>query len=239
MTDHRVLSIHQPNFIPWIGYFNKIAKSDVFIILDDVQYPLGKTIANRNKIKTAQGELELVVPISIPKENDNIAPYTDVNFADNKWNRKILKTIQRNYSKAPFFSTYFPYLEKLFVQANNFCEMNIDFINFIVNELSINTEIMRLSELRKEQISGKKNDLIIELCTFCHADIYLSGKGAKKYNNEALMNENGISLHYQEYIADPYEQLYGDFIPNLAIIDALFNCGKNDTEILVKKTSKQ
>ena len=236
MTRPRVLSIHQPNFIPWIGYFNKIARSDVFVILDDVQYPQGKSVANRNKIKTAQGALELVIPVSLPKEKDGKAIYTEVKFADDKWSRKALKTLQRNYAKAPYFSEYYPYLETLFTQADNFCKMNMDFIHFIVEELSIDTEVKRLSEIRNEQDLGHKNDLIIGLCTYCDADMYLSGKGAKKYNDEALMNKNGIALNYQEFTAGEYPQLYGEFIPNLSIIDALFNCGKTETEKLVKIT---
>lgn len=220
-----VLSMHQPNFIPWIGLFEKIQNSDIFIILDSVQYPRGKSVANRNLIKCSHGKTELVVPISKPKGNKGKITYQEVNFAEKNWHVKILKTIKNCYSKTPCFDKYYTYLNELFLYEN-FCEMNVEFIRFVMNELNISTKVVRLSSV--DEINGEKNELIIDLCKKLNATTYLSGQGAKKYIDQELFVSNNINLIYQDYKLTPYEQLYGDFIPNLSVIDLLFNCSKLD-----------
>jgi hypothetical protein len=221
----KILSIHQPNFIPWLGFFDKISSSDIFIILDNVQYPRGKSIANRNKIKGSNGSIiELVVPISKPKGTEGKVSYKSVSFAENKWSKKILRSIEMNYRKALFFDEYYSKIREIF-NSVNFCEMNIEFIYFVLNELDINTNIVRLSEI--ESSFGKKNSLIIDLCKYFEADTYLSGTGASKYNNTSLLKESNIDLIYQSYDHPVYRQLKGEFIPNLSVLDLIFNHGTN------------
>ena len=223
MANNRtVLSIHQPNFLPWLGYFDKINNSDVFIILDSVQIPRGKSIANRNKIKTAQGELELVVPLSRPKGNDGKVTYREVQIADPKWAKKALKALELNYGKAPYFERYFSELKDLFY-LNDFCQMNVQFIRKVTNELDIDTPMYLLSELQEDM--GNKNELIASLCRHFHANVYLSGKGARKYNDPDYLSQFDIELEYQEFEHPVYEQLHGDFIPDL-----LFNYGPESTQ---------
>ncbi|MGM0503189.1 MAG: WbqC family protein [Bacteroidota bacterium] len=220
---NKVLSIHQPNFIPWLGFFYKIALSDIFVILDTVQYPRGKSVANRNKIKSPNGIIELVVPITRPKGQEGKASYKEVAFADKKWSRKALKTIQNSYSKAPFFESYYNYLSELF-QHDSFSEMNIKFIYDTVEKLGLSTQIIKLSDFATSAF-GQKNDLIINLCKETGASIYLSGMGAKKYNNQELLNKNNITLKYMEYQHPEYPQINGEFISHLSIIDLFFNTG--------------
>lgn len=218
----RVLSIHQPNFLPWIGYFNKIKKSDVFILLDDVQIPRGRSIANRNKIKTAQGEMELVVPLSRPKGSEGKVTYKMATIADNKWAKKALKAIELNYSKAQYFDRYFPLISQLFSRYN-FCQMNVEFIDLVIRELEIDTEVHMLSGL--DGPMGQKNELIVNLCKKYSANVYLSGKGASKYNEPEYLNKYGIELEYQEFVHPVYEQMHGEFIPYLSVLDLLMNKG--------------
>ncbi|MCF8307719.1 MAG: WbqC family protein [Bacteroidales bacterium] len=221
-NSRKVLSIHQPNFLPWIGYFDKIKKSDVFVILDEVQIPRGKSVANRNKIKTPQGEMELVVPISKPKGNEGKITYLMARIADDKWTKKALKAIEHNYSKSPFFDKYFSIIKELFSQGD-FCQMNVDFIKYVVKELEINTEIELLSQQKGE--FGNKNELIVNLCRHFDANVYLSGKGAKKYNDTSYLNRFDIQLEYQEFEHPVYDQLHGKFIPYLSVLDLLMNHG--------------
>jgi len=227
--DSKILSIHQPNFLPWIGYFDKINKSDVFVILDEVQLPRGKSVANRNKIKTPQGEMELVVPISKPKGNEGKVTYREARIADGKWAKKALKAIELNYSKAPFFDKYFSVIKDLFSKGD-FCQMNVDFIKYVVKELEINTEIELLS--RKEGEYGNKNDLIVNLCRHFDANVYLSGKGAQKYNDPLYLKQYGIKLEYQEFEHPVYTQLHGEFIPYLSVLDLLMNHGPQSKNYL-------
>ena len=223
MTNNRkVLSMHQPNFFPWLGYFDKIRKSDVFVILDEVQIPRGKSVANRNKIKSAQGELELVVPLAKQKGYEGKITYTMARMGDHKWHKKALKAIELNYSKAPYFDRYFSLVKKLF-DYNDFCRMNVEFIRFVTNELEINTSLKLLSEI--DGTLGNKNELIVNLCRFFDANVYISGKGARKYNDLDYLNDNGIKLEYQEFEHPVYEQLHGEFIPYLSVLDLLMNHG--------------
>mgnify|MGYP006305196201 CR=1 FL=1 len=228
-----ILSMHQPNFIPWLGYFDKIKKSDVFVILDNVQYPRGKSVANRNKIKIAQDSKEIVVPISRPKGYEGKVTYRGVEFGDLKWYKKALKTIQMNYSRAPFFDYYYTKLESLF-QMDNFCEMNIAFIKFAMDELKIDTPVYLLSD--SGNVNYFKNDLIIYLCNTNGADVYLSGKGAQKYNDEEKLNAHGIQLKYLSFEHPVYPQLHGEFISHLSVIDLLFNCGDESYKYLNSKS---
>lgn len=225
----KTLSIHQPNFIPWTGFFNKLILSDVFIILDSVQYPRGKSVANRNLIKIGKDPIQLVVPITIPKGNNGMVAYNEVKFGDEKWVGKILKSLEMGYAKSPFYDTYMPNFENIF-SNKNFSQMNIEFINFVTNHLNIKTELFLLSSIESDL--GSKNDLIINLCKKFSANQYLSGKGAAKYNDESYLNSSNIKLIYQNYTAKVYPQLKGEFIPNLSIIDLLFNCGKESIAYL-------
>ena len=229
-NERKVLAIHQPNFLPWLGYFDKIKKSDIYVILDTVQVPRGKSIANRNKIKSAQGELELVVPIKKPKGNEGKVTYNEVEIADNKWAKKALKAIELNYKKAEYFDRYFPILKEIF-DYTDFCQMNIAFINYVNKELDIKTPVHLLSELGSEDL-GQKNELIINICQHFNANVYLSGKGAKKYNDPELLNNHGISIEYQEFEHPVYKQLHGEFIPYLSVIDILMNLGPDSKKYL-------
>ena len=217
-----IISIHQPNFLPWIGYFYKIAKSDVFVILDSVQYPRGKSVANRSQIKTSQGILEIAVPISKKSNIEGLVSYNEVNFGETNWQKKILRSIQQAYAKSPFFNNYFKKLEEILF-IDSFSQMNIEFIKFIVQELSINSQIAVLSKI--ENLSIDKNQRIIDLCKIFHSNCYLSGEGGKNYNDESLFKQNSIDLIYTDYKFIEYPQLHGAFIPKLSIIDLIFNCG--------------
>ncbi len=225
-----ILSVHQPNFIPWIGYFHKIACSDIFILLDQVQYPRGKSVANRNKIKTINGVVELVVPISKPKGNEGKINYNELSFADPQWYVKILKTIYYSYSKSPYFTEVYVWIEHLF-QMTNFCEMNIRFIEELTLKLKLNTIIKKQSEFNLDT-ALKNNDLIIALCQINQATEYLSGTGAKAYNDQEMYNSNSIKLSYTNFKHPVYQQLYGEFESNLFILDVLFNLGFEETSKL-------
>lgn len=221
-----ILSIHQPNFLPWIGYFSKVNQSDIFILLDNIQYPRGKSVANRASIKTPNGPLELVVPI--PKSNfstsNGIFNYNDIFFTNANWNAKMIKSITQAYSKAPFFYHYWDRIKEM-VCLSSFSEMNVSFIKFIICELELKTKVYRLSEI--PNISDERNQRIIDLCNHFRANVYLSGSGGKNYNDENLFKRNDISIKYSDYIPKSYPQPWGTFTPNLSVIDLLFNCGKD------------
>jgi hypothetical protein len=227
------LSIHQPNFIPWLGYFNKIKESDVFIILDTVQYPRGKTIANKNKIFTKNGIHELVIPVSKKNTLEGRCLYTDVEISSEKELLKMMKTIESNYSKHPFFDETMALINKSYSIDKSFTKCNIDFIVDLSELLDITTKIKLLSTF--DETLGMKNQLIRDLCNLNSANVYLSGMGAAKYNDEIYLSSYGITLMYQDYSPIPYKQLNAkeSFEPNLSSIDALMNLGFDGVKRLI------
>ena len=224
MGKKKIFSVHQPNFIPWLGYFDKINNSDVFIILDDVLIPRGTSVANRNKILSNNGIIELTFPISHPKGNNRLTSYKDILFVDEKSKQKIFKTIQSTYLKAPFYKKVITLLEEVF-NEDSFCKMNITYIRKVCELLNINTEIILMSDLKTD---GQKNELIVGLGKLINGDVYLSGTGAKSYNDEAFFNANGIELVYQNYKPENYIQFNStESIAYLSSLDYLFNKGFN------------
>lgn len=227
-----IFSIHQPNYLPYTGYFYKIAVSDVFVVLDSVQYPRGQSFSARNRIKTPQGAVYLTIPVAIPSDNEGKVSYLEVEFADSKWKEKHIKTLAANYKRAPFFNEIMDIYSETLTANNRFTELNINLINAFLKYLKINTKIVQLSELLKE--FGKKTNLIIDIGKALNAGTYLSGTGGgKEYNDESLLTQNGISLVYSKFKHPVYQQLWGGFIPNLSIIDFLFNCGPESRNILL------
>ena len=140
-----IYSCHQPNFFPWIGYFHKIMNSDIFVILDEVQYTKN-SVANRNKIKSAQGEQFITVPISKKFNNSSFFTYRQADFAQKNWYIKVIKSIEQSYKKSKYFDQYKDVIFDI-LKAENFCELNINFIKFILSELDIKTQILLMSEI--------------------------------------------------------------------------------------------
>lgn len=193
--------------------------------MDTVQFPRGKSVANRNKILLNGNPFEIVVPISKKSGSNGIFTYNEALFADNKWFIKPLKTIKNAYHKAPYFNNYYDFLVENF-QNSSFVTMNVEFIIKVCSELQINTKIILLSEIKS--VSNDKNERIIDLCKIFDANVYLSGKGGANYNDGVSFSNNGIKLEYLNLNNSIYSQCKTcGFVSNLSIIDLLFNEGNN------------
>jgi hypothetical protein len=226
------VAIHQPNYIPWPGYFHKLAAADVFVYLDAVQYPRGQSFAPRNRIKTPNGVTFLTIPVSVPKGSEGKASYLEVELADDKWRRKHLATVEQSYGRAPHFDEVFPLYERELEAGETFVPLNIGLIEAFASYLGIETRRVRLSELLPS--FGQKTELILDVCRALDGDAYLSGTGGgRDYTDEALLKENGIELRYDEFEYPEYPQLWGDFEPNLSVLDVLLNCGPGSRELVV------
>jgi len=226
-----IVSIHQPNYLPWLGYFYKINQSDTFVLLDNVQYVKG-TVANRNSIKGRNGKA-LLLPVSVKLSDGWSLNYNQIGIDySQKWHFKHLNQIRDAYGKAPWFKHYFPLLEGILKTAcNNIAELNIALIMFFIKELGISAEIKKASDIPDEL--GEKNERNINLVKYFNGDVYLSGKGAAKYNDINMYDAANIKLVYSEFAHPVYEQINGDFLPNLSVVDALMNCGPEKTRILI------
>ena len=227
----KIIAIHQPNYIPWLGYFYKMAHCDIFVYLDTVQYPRGQSFSPRNRIKTPNGVQYLTIPIRTPEGKQGKVKFNEVSFADEKWKQKHLRTIEMNYGRAPYFEQIFELYKAGITSADRFLDLNINLIESFATYLDIKTERIRLSELLNE-VRGKTL-LIVDICKALEVDTYLSGQGGgREYNDETILDENGIELIYSDFRHPVYPQLWGEFEPGLSIIDLLFNCGLHSKAFL-------
>ncbi len=214
-----IVSIHQPDYIPYIGYFYKIAQSDIFVFLDDVQFS-NDNMHHWNKIKTPQGECRLKVPIKY-RFGDNINQVSPKN--ELKWRERHLKTIIMNYSKAKYINDIFPkYKDLIMSEYKSLAEMNITINRFICDGFGISPRIYLSSEMG---INTSKENRVIDICLSLGANTYISGNGAKSYQIQEHFNNSGLELKYTNYKPFEYPQLWKAFIPNMSILDYIFNCG--------------
>ena len=223
-----ILSGHQPNYLPYLGFFDKIAKSDAFFILDDAQFSK-EDFHNRNRIKTREGPKWLTIPVEKQKTPLNeTAIRNDILISRMEWEKYHPMLIKQSYSNTDFFKEYFPSLERLYASAandtKNLSENNMLFIDYLCDIFRIKVPKIRSSTLG---IETKRTERIIDICKALHADTYLGGDGAKNYLDEKLFEDNSIKLVYQNYKHPVYPQKNGDFISNMAAIDYIFNCGAN------------
>lgn len=218
------VGIHQPNYIPWIGYFYKIYKSEIFVFLDDVQYEKNG-FSDRNSIKTPQGKCYLKIPVELPNSKSS---YNNVRIKNELgWKEKHLKTLSMNYKKSCYYNEIYSDLEKFYY--NDYEELstfNIQLIKCICSKLNINRTFLLSSELNT---SGVSTERLINIISQCNGTTYVSGLGGKNYQDELLFEKNKINIEYLNIELMSYKQLWGEFTPNLSVLDLLFNLGYENT----------
>ncbi len=232
-----IVGIHQPNYIPWIGYFHKILASDLFVLIDQVQFVKGH-VCNRNKIRDKNGrEITLTVPVRMSKGAYQSFNEIEIDY-DQKWQKSHLNLIKNAYLKADFFEEYFELFSEIInVKYSNLAELNIKIIKFVCDELQIKTPLITASEIPVD--FGRKNEMNLGIVKHFGGTVYLSGcGGARQYNDERLFADNGVKIEYQQFVHPVYKQIGEEFIPNLSVLDLLFNCGKNSGYYLNANTSK-
>jgi hypothetical protein len=217
-----IVSIHQPQYLPWIPYFQKIRDSELFIILDDVTFQKNG-LQNRNRIKTSQGPLWLTIPV---RQSFGQKIY-DVEINNNlNWKKKHWYAIQDNYQKAPAFNNYSKDLEHIYTSNwNKLIDINIYFLELMLKWLEIDVKVIKSSSFTLESVSSKR---ILDLCKIVGATEYLSGLGGKNYLIEEDFINEGIKIRYQEIdLPSEYPQRYikNGFYSDLAALDLILNCG--------------
>jgi len=222
-----MISVHQPQYLPWAGYFHKIYQSDAFVFLDNVQYKKGE-YQNRNRLRTNDGWMWLTVPVLNERSYPVISDVCVDNSQD--WRRRHWRALCVNYAKAPYFKQYSGFFEETYKREwVKLVDLNIHIIRYILEALGIDTPIYFESNLG---IKTTNTARIIEICKILKADSYLSGAGGRAYLDEALFGENGIRLIYQDFKHPEYEQRRKPFTPFMSIVDLLFNHGEDSLSIL-------
>jgi hypothetical protein len=216
----RRVTIHQPDFLPWLGFFHRIALSDVYIVLDDVQF-LRRGWHHRDKILTRSGPIWLTVPIK--KGGREILIRDVVIDYSSNWRKKHLNSFYLNYSKAPAFEQYFSAIELLYSDKNDLLyDFNLKFIRFFLDVWNVNAEIVMSSSYG---VREARNDRLVALVKAVKGSEYVTGMGSKDYLDESLFTKNHIDLRWECSTLAPYKQLSTGFSPALSAIDYIFNMG--------------
>lgn len=226
-----IVGIIQPSFIPWRGYFHIIQQCNIFVFYDDVQYDK-RSWRNRNIIKMARGKKWITVPIFTKGKFSQKVNEAKI-YNKTNWRKKILSSIYFSYKKAPFFDKYYDWLaEQINKSWEYISDLDIHLTREIGDILGIETEYIKSSELNIQQ-RYKKLERILGICKKLNATKYITGPKARDYiQSDTPFCELGIKLKFQEYDYPKYPQLYGDFEPNVSIIDLLFNTGDESPEFI-------
>lgn len=224
------ISIHQPAYLPWLGYFHKIINSDIFIYLDNTQFQKG-SFQNRNYIRNNNGEILLTVPVLSKKKNDFIN-INNLEINNNlKWQNKHLWSIKQSYSKAKNYKKLIKKLEFFYINQysylNKFCW---EMLKFFLEELEIKTKIIKYSEIK--EFKSLKSDLILDICKYFGADTYISGVNGFDYLNIEKFIQNNIIVERQSFSHPTYNQVHKGFKENLGVIDFMFNENKSLSSLL-------
>lgn len=226
-----IVSINQPAYLPWLGYFHRIAVSDLHIVLDHVQFEKN-SFTNRNKIRTVDGWCWLTVPVKTKRKFGNLPINALEIYNKSNWTKKQWRTICQNYGKAPYFEDHRFFFESIYKRHWKYLsELCGEITNYLLDALNITTPLLFSSQISPE---GVKDELVLNLCQKIGASTYISGKLGKNYIHEPLFEQAGIKLVYQDYKHPTYSQWRGPgFEPYMAVIDLLFNHGPRSLEILL------
>ena len=215
--DRVVCAIHQPNFFPWLGYFDKIRRADVFVFLDEVQHTkTGASWTNRVSIRMGDVPLAITCPIKRPSGTQKIS---DVRIEDTKpWRKKFKKTLKQSYGKNIHFSAVIEVLEPLIdYKTKNIADYNVNAIMAISEVLDVSAVFLRQSDLAVE---GKGTELLAAIVTKVGATEYLAGGGSQDYQEDSVFADQNINVSYQNFRPRPYG-IGTSFIPGLSVIDFL------------------
>ena len=224
----RTLVVLQPGYLPWLGFFDQMRRSDIFVFYDDVQFDKNGW-RNRNRIKSPSGPHWLTVPVRVSSLSQRICE-TEID-ARQPWARKHLGTIKQFYAKAPYVKRYLPELEELLMGRSweRLIELDTAVIELLCGWLNIEREVTRSSELG---IEGERSERLLNICLAMGAQRYLSGNAARVYLDTELFGRHGIEVLWQDYEHPVYPQQHGEFVPFLSALDLVLNCGDESTAII-------
>ncbi len=220
------VAIHQPQYIPWLGYFNKMDRADVFVYLDNVQY-IKNEFKNRNRIKSARGPIWLTVPVNYRFPEKIMA----VTISQReRWQHKHRQSLISNYQKAPCFNNYRETFMSIFEKSwTHLSKLNTYVTEKLKDLLGINTKTEVASSLN---LPEEPTDRLIAICKNFKCTHYLAGADSQKYMDFDSFRKADIKVIVQEFRHPKYKQLFGDFVPYLSVVDLLMNHGEDSLNIL-------
>lgn len=226
-----IVSINQPAYLPWLGYFHRIAMSDLHIVLDHVQFEKN-SFTNRNKVRASDACCWLTVPVKTKgRFGDLPIRWLEIDNSTD-WPRKHWKTLSQFYGKAPYFHQHAAFFEWIYGrQWYHLSELCRETTQYLLEALGITTQLLFSLEMNPH---GAKDELLLDLCRKVDATVYLSGVLGRDYLREEVFEQHGIRVEYQSYRHPEYSQYRAQrFEPYLSIVDLLFNCGPQSLDILM------
>lgn len=226
------VACHQPNFMPWPGFFYKAIKADTLVLLDNVQFPLGTSWLNRNRLKNKGGAFWLTVPVW--KRGRGMQSINGVEVCNERdWQRKHYLSLIHAYKNAPYFYEHLDFFKEIFNKKwQRLLDLNLVILKHLLNALGIKKDIILSSSLN---INAKGQELLIKICKRLSASYYVSLSTSKKYVGKRLFQRENIDVRFYPFKPMVYPQLWGDFIPNLSSIDLLLNCGDKALAIIERQ----
>ncbi len=228
-----IVTIHQPEHLPWLGFFHKLYHAEQVVLLDNVQFRKNY-FQNRNRILTTSGRQWLTVPVLSKGRSTAPIDQIPINEAVN-WRRKYLETLRQSYRRHPYFPVYAPDIEGILHHKwENLVDLNMAIIELFLKALGSQRQLIRASELF---VQGNRSNLLLAICQEMGADIYLSGPSGEEYLDEEIFHDAGIGVCYHEFHHPTYLQANwsGPFISSLSTVDLLFNVGPNSLDTLLGK----
>lgn len=224
-----LVTIHQPEHMPWLGFFDKLRQADLFVLLDTCQFAKDD-FQNRNRIKARRGPAWLTIPVYKAGRSEQLI--SDVAICnDRDWGRQCMALLADSYGAAPHFAAHRPFFAELYGRTwTSLAELNIAIITYLAEQLGLGGRFARASELGIAERGPTTVNLAV--CRAVGATAYLSGQAGRTYLDETPFAESGIAVRYQEFRHPVYPQLWGPFVPAMSAIDLLFNHGPDSLAII-------
>jgi len=228
----RLVAIHQPTFLPWLGWWDKLLRADVFVLLDDVQFPKkGGSWINRVRLLVGDEPRWVTVPVDRAFHGTRSVREMRIDTA-RPWRETVLGAVRSSYAGAPHFREIMPVIEDALAPHDRIAELDEHAIRLLAAGLELDvSKLVRQSDLG---VRGTGNELLVALCRTVEGDTYLSGDGADEYLSEQAFAAAGLELRHQEFTPPRYPQPVDGHIPGLSVVDALMNCGWEGTAALLK-----
>ncbi len=227
----KTVVIHQPDFMPYLGFFHRFLHADLYIVLDHVQFVKGsRAWTNRDKIKTNNGEKWLTVSVEKAERNTSV---NDIKLSKSvDWKKNNLELIKASYNKAGYYQEIMAFINEIYEQEYTYLyELNLSIIKKLMQIFEV--EIPSVLSSKLDPV-GAKNELLVDLLKKVDATHYLSGLGARDYFEPDVFADANIEVKWQDFTHPVYPQLHGEFLPYLSSIDLLFNCGLSKSKDILR-----
>ncbi len=219
-----IVTIHQPEHLPWLGFFNKLSKAELFVILDSVQFEKNY-FQNRNRIIGSNGAQYIGIPVNMAGHMDGTIATTEIAVnANPTWKRKYLNTIKMSYAKHTFFEEVYPLLEEIInMDTIYIADINIAIFRKFAEKMGFQPQYIKSSEL---DISGLKSELILNICKCVNATTYIAGPSGRDYLDMKSFEDANIDVVFNDYHHPVYPQKKTkEFVPYMSALDLFMNCG--------------